>query len=223
MFEFIMLATGLTLGAAVVVLLRVALRKAPAQPARFDGAIDRVRQVGRLVTLEVQAKEIATSTKGLNWLPPVILSKARVAMIFRFEKQYAVDLARLDRSAIVRRPDGSAIVHMPPVESRLRLIEMTPYDIAAGRVLGLLDVIQVNAEAQKQLTEEAQAEAARLFDAEDARYRADAQRAAEDRIRDLLACFDIDAEFVWAAEQAAPAPRVEVASAIKQALTTDAA
>src|SRR3569832_1174479 len=56
---------------------------------------ERIRAVGKLVGLEVSAKEIATVTKGWSWVPPLLLSQARLAMIFHFEKQYSVDLRRI--------------------------------------------------------------------------------------------------------------------------------
>ena len=52
---------------------------------------ERIRAVGKLVALEVCAKEIATVSSGWAWLPPLLLSQARLAMIFNFEQQYYED------------------------------------------------------------------------------------------------------------------------------------
>ena len=59
------------------------------------GMIDRVRTVGRLVSLEVCAKEIATSQTSLAWIPEILFRGRKLAMIFQFETDYFVDLSRL--------------------------------------------------------------------------------------------------------------------------------
>ncbi|HCT46206.1 MAG TPA: hypothetical protein DF699_13435, partial [Phycisphaerales bacterium] len=99
---------------------------------------ERVRAVGKLVGLEVHAKEIATATKGFNWLPPILLSQAKVAMIFQFEKQYAVELGSLDERDVEDMGNGRFRVTLPPIVGSLRLMDVEPYDIQQGRVLGLV-------------------------------------------------------------------------------------
>ena len=162
--------------------------------------VDRVRESGHLVGLEVRAKEIATSTQGWGALPPLLFSQAKLAMIFEFEKQYSVDLAQLRDSDIEHVGQGRVVLHMPTVEGSLRLLTLTPYDIQAGRVLGLLDVIPMNADRHGQLLEAAQAQAAELFEQADARYTEQARRSIEHRLRAVLRMVGVDAEFVWDAD-----------------------
>lgn len=158
---------------------------------------ERVRAVGRLVGLEVCAKEIATATSGWAWLPPLLLSQARLAMIFHFQKQYFVDLARLRADDIAEIAPGKVRITLPPVEGALRLTDFTPYDIQHGRVLGLLDVIPMNAERQQQLMKRAQSQAAELYEVHDARYREEAKASIERHLRSLLDMFGISAEIDW--------------------------
>ncbi len=101
-------ALGLVVGAVVVWFVTKKFRKGGGRPAEIhtDFVIQRVRAVGRLVGLEVSAKEIATSTRGLGWMPPLILSQARVAMIFQFEKQYSVDLGKIPAGAVTETGGG---------------------------------------------------------------------------------------------------------------------
>ena len=78
---------------------------------------------------------VATATKGWSWMPPLLLSQARVAMIFHFENQYSVDLRRITRDDVTEFAEGRFRVQMPPIESDLRLKDVIPYDIQDGRVL----------------------------------------------------------------------------------------
>lgn len=165
---------------------------------------ERVRAVGKVVGLEVYAKEIVTTTCGWTWLPPLLLSPARLAMIFHFEKQYAVDLNRLGPGAVRELGPGRFRLRLPPLEGTLRLTDIAPYDIQDGRILGLLDVIQMNAARQGELMQEAQHQASRLFETSDARYQAEARRSVERQIRSLLSLFDVDVEVLWAVESATP-------------------
>ncbi|MEM9066686.1 MAG: DUF4230 domain-containing protein [Planctomycetota bacterium] len=159
---------------------------------------ERVRAVGKLVGLEVRAKEIATATKGCSWTPPAILSKARLAMIFSFEKQYHIDLAELTTDHVARESDGGYVVMLPPVRGSLRLTDMRPYDIQDGRVLGLFDVVPMNAGAQEDLMERARDEASALFTENDARYSGEARTSIERQLRTLLGLFDVPVRFEWA-------------------------
>jgi hypothetical protein len=82
-------------GGAVAIALRFRRRPLRQERLEIQTVIERVRAVGKLVGLEVCAKEIATATSGWAWLPPIVLSQARLAMIFNFEKQYSVDLSSI--------------------------------------------------------------------------------------------------------------------------------
>ena len=155
------------------------------------------RGVGKLVGLEVFAKEIATATQGLSWMPPLLVSQARLAMIFAFRKQYFVDLSRMDEANIEQQRDGRYKVFMPVLEGDLHLIDVSPYDIQDGRVLGLLDVIPMNASRQGCLMEAARGQAAELYDRNDEKYLADARRSIERHLRSLLRLFDIEIDLVW--------------------------
>lgn len=202
--ELFLVILGLVLGGALVgavfLLLRGLGKRAP-EVSTFTTIAERVRSVGRLVGLEVYAKEIATSTKGWGWLPPILLSQARVAFIFHFEKQYSVDLARLDASDVqdLGVVDGRTryTLTLPPVEGALRLTDLEPYDIQAGRVLMLLDIIQLNATTQKELIRRAQEQAAELYRRYDAKYEAEAKRSVEKHLCALLGLFDVDVEIRW--------------------------
>src|SRR5580765_5199491 len=82
--------------------LSVRARSAP-ERVGVQTVVERVRAVGKLVGLEVFAKEIATATSGWAWMPPVLLSQARLAMIFHFEKQYWVDLSAIGEGDVEER------------------------------------------------------------------------------------------------------------------------
>jgi len=215
MIESLLLVTlGLVLGGAVVAMALLALRRG-SKPGEVEThtVFERVQAVGRLIGLEVSAKEIATTTKGLSWLPPILLSQARLAMIFQFEKQYAIDLHKV-RAEDVRLVGERYIVDLPPIEGRLRLVDMTPYDIQAGRVLGLLDVIQMNAQTQKDLIDRAQNQAASLYETNAPKYEAEARQSVERQLRALLEMFEVDVEFVWPAPPAG-VERLEISERLK--------
>jgi len=212
--SLLILLLGLVVGAAgVAVVLLLLKRGAKMGPVETHTVFERVQAVGRLIGLEVSAKEIATTTKGLAWLPPILLSQARIAMIFQFEKQYAIDLHKL-RKSDVKEVGDRYVVTLPPVEGRLRLLDMSPYDIQAGRVLGLLDVIQMNAQTQKELIERAQTQAAELYETNAPKYEAEARASIERQLRALLEMFEVDVEFVWS-EQPKGRERVEVSERLR--------
>ena len=193
------LGAGLT---AIVLLVALAwwrLRRGRKvkQVVTVDTIAERVRGVGKLVGLEVFAKEIATATQGLSWLPPLLVSQARLAMIFAFRKQYFVDLSRMDEANVEQLRDGRFKVFMPVLEGDLHLIDVAPYDIQDGRVLGLVDVIPMNANRQGSLMEAARGQAADLYDRNDEKYMADARRSIERHLRSLLRLFDVEVELVW--------------------------
>lgn len=158
---------------------------------------ERVRAVGKLIGLEVHAKEIATATKGWDWLPTILLSQAKVAMIFQFEKQYAVDLTSLNQDDVTEMEVGRFRVELPPIEGSLRLMDVEPYDIQQGRVLGLVDVINMNAERQGELMRTAQQQASALFEKNDPRYIAQARDAIERQLQSIAKLFGVRIDIVW--------------------------
>lgn len=174
---------------------------------------ERVRSVGRLVALEVCAKEIATATSGIadGWLPPVLLSPARMAIIFQFRKQYFVDLSAIGAEHVQDLPDvlderrrrmglspaRRVRVKLPALQGELALASMTPYDIQAGRILGLVDIIPMNADRQSALMARAQEHAAKVFDDQDGAYKAQAAAAVETQLRSLLGLMGVELELVW--------------------------
>lgn len=199
----LIVAGAFVCGALIMFLVSLLLRRRrkrvdPMPQIRVQLITERVRSVGKLVGLEVRAKEIATATKGCSWTPPAILSKARLAMIFSFEKQYHIDLAELTSDHVAEESPGEYVVMLPPIRGSLRLTDMRPYDIQDGRVLGLLDVIQMDASAQESLMDEAQREASELFVANDARYHGEARSSIERQLRNLLGLFDVRVRFEWA-------------------------
>lgn len=162
-----------------------------------DLIAERVRASGKLIGLEVCAKEIATATKGWKWLPPLVYSPARLAMIFQFEKQYFVDLNKVSARDVTDFGDRKYQVILPHVEGQLRLTNVIPYDIQDGKVCGLVDVIQMKAEAQAELMKQAQEQAAQLFETSDAGYLAEARRSVQKQLASLLALFDAEVDIVW--------------------------
>lgn len=188
---------GLVVGAGAVGLGVYFLGRAAPERREITAIAEQVRSVGKLIGLEVHAKEIATAKKGWSWMPPLVLSQARLAMIFQFEKQYYVDLAAIKPHDISSHGIGHFKIRMPPVQGSLRLMEVKPYDIQQGKVLGLVDVIPMTAERQGALMDEAQTQAAELFDKSDERYHAQAIDSIERNIRSLLGLTGAVVEFVW--------------------------
>ena len=206
---------SLIAGAAILALIVVALRKkADTLPPRFQTEMvaERVRAVGRLIGLEVHAKEIATSKQGWSWVPPILLSQAKLAMIFHFEKQYAVDLARLRPEDITEIGERHYRLRLPPIEGTLRLTDVTPYDIQAGRIAGLIDIIQMNAERQKQLIDAAQHQAAELFERSQSKYESDARRSVEQHLKALMRLVDAEVEITWSSTTPNPVEHLELAT-----------
>jgi hypothetical protein len=171
--------------------------------------VERVRAVGKLVGLEVCAKEIATATSGWAWLPPLLLSQARLAMIFHFEKQYTVDLGRVGPDDVRDLGQGRFSLRLPPIQGSLRLIDVTPYDIQGAKVLGLLDLVSMTADRQKDLMRKAQHQAAELYESSDERYLAAARMSVERHLRALMELFGVEIQIEWAEASPRIAP-VEV-------------
>lgn len=209
------------IGAGIVFFLFTILKK-----GRKGGGVDkislrmlteRVRAVGKLVGLEVHAKEIATATKGWNWLPPILLSQAKVAMIFQFEKQYAVELGALSESDVQDMGDGHFRLTLPPIVGSLRLMDVEPYDIQQGRVLGLVDVINMNAERQSELMRTAQTQAAELFVKNDDRYEKQARDAIERQLHAIAKLFDGTLDIHWSQTASREQPRLVMDESLKTA------
>lgn len=199
--QALIIALSLALGGAVIGALVFFLRRkgegAPIQVLATDIVAERVRAVGKLVALEVHAKEIATTTKGWGWLPPIVLSQAKIAMIFSFDKQYFVELGRLKQEDVVETDPGKFRVRLPAVEGALRLADVRPYDIQAGRLLGLLEVIPMSAQTQGALMTAAKEQAGELFARSEARYADEAKRAVARQISSLLNLFGAEVEIEW--------------------------
>ncbi len=212
---------GLSAGAIVIAFGAgwfISRRRRPREDAPVSAKMltQRVRAVGKLVALEVCAKEIATAKHGWDWLPPILLSPARIAMIFHYEKQYSVDLSSLGPGDVRERSPGVFRVRLPAIEGALRLTDVTPYDIQSGRLIGLLDIIQMNAERQTSLMRAAQEQATALFATSDARYLEAARLAAERQLASLLELFDVEIELAWSEpEQEEAQPRVDVTGRAK--------
>jgi len=200
-FTVILLSVAcLVLGAATTfILLRMLGRNAEVRTMR-SSITERIRAVGKLTGLEVMSKEIVTQTKGLNWLPPLLLSQARLAMIFHFEKQYFVDLSRLEKQAVHRVSANRFIITLPPIEGHLNLLEVIPYDIQSGKLLGLLDVFKMDAEAQGKMMQQAQVEAGKLYQENAPRYESEARRAVARQVNGLLELFEVSVEVQFADE-----------------------
>lgn len=206
---FIAGAIGAVLVCVVCLVLGLWLgRRASARPLEVQTSLitERVRAVGKLVGLEVYAKEIATAKKGFSWMPPLLLSQARLAMIFHFEKQYSIDLREIRPEDIEDLGERQYRLRLPPIRGDLKLTDVVPYDVSDGRVLGLLDVIQMNAETQRELMVKAQEQAAELYRSNDARYLAEARSSIERHLSALLQLFDVRVELVWGSGAGHAAP-----------------
>lgn len=207
----VVLAGAVSLGGLVVFFGMRFFRSGKASPPQTTDLrliTERVRAVGKLVGLEVHAKEIATAKRGWSWVPPLLLSQAKLAMIFQFEKQYSVELGVITPESVEEIGPGKFCLRLPAIQGSLRLVDVKPYDIQQGRVLGLIDVISMNADRQGELMQVAQEQAAELFDRSDERYSAQARDAIERQLRSLLGLFDVDLEIAWSRPATMQQPRV---------------
>jgi len=202
----ILVVIALVVGALIAGFGVYFLGRAAPERREISAIAEQVRSVGKLIGLEVHAKEIATAKKGWSWMPPLVLSQAKLAMIFQFEKQYYVDLAAIKPGDISSHGIGHFKIIMPPIQGSLRLMEVKPYDIQQGKALGLVDVIPMTAERQGALMDEAQAQAAELFDKSDERYHTQAIDSIERNIRSLLGLTGAVVEFVWPSLQSQIGP-----------------
>lgn len=223
MNDLILLIIALSLaaivGAGVVFYLLSALKRARAgkdiERISLKIITERVRAVGKLVGLEVHAKEIATATAGYSWLPPILLSQAKIAMIFQFEKQYAIELGGLTESDVTDLGESHYRITLPPIVGSLRLMDVEPYDIQQGRVLGLIDVINMNAHRQNELMRTAQDQAAELFEKNDDRYINQARETIERQLNSIAKLFDITLEIQWSSEKIIEQPRIQLDESLK--------
>lgn len=202
-------ALGFLLGGGAIWVLtsrfRAFARRTRQEVVAIHTIAERVRAVGKLVGLEVCAKEIATATSGWAWLPPLLLSQARLAMIFNFEKQYTIDLSRVRPEDVTDMGEGRYRIVLPAVEGHLRLLDLTPYDIQNARILGLLDVIPMTADRQRDMMRKAQVQAADLYQSNDARYLHEARQSIERHLKSLMDLFGVKIEVAWTqSEPAAP-------------------
>ncbi len=207
----VVFAGAVCLGGLVVFFAQRFFRSGKASPQTTTDLrliTERVRAVGKLVGLEVHAKEIATAKRGWAWMPPILLSQAKLAMIFQFEKQYSVELGVITPDSVEEIAPGEFCLRLPAIQGSLRLVDVKPYDIQQGRVLGLIDVISMNAERQGELMKVAQEQAAELFDRSDERYSAQARDAIERQLRSLLGLFEINLDIAWAKPATTVQPRV---------------
>jgi len=207
----VLLVGAVCLGGLVVFFATRFFRSGKASPQTTTDLrliTERVRAVGKLVGLEVHAKEIATAKRGWSWVPPILLSQAKLAMIFQFEKQYSVELGVVTSDSVEDLGDGYFRLNLPAIQGSLRLVDVKPYDIQQGRVLGLIDVISMNADRQGELMQVAQQQAAELFDRSDERYTAQARDAIERQLRSLLGLFDVNLEIAWSKPRTTEQPRV---------------
>jgi len=225
MTDLILLIVALSLaavvGAGIVFYLLSSLKRARAgkdiDKISLKIITERVRAVGKLVGLEVHAKEIATATSGFSWLPPILLSQAKIAMIFQFEKQYAIELGAISEFDVADLGEDTYRITLPPIVGSLRLMDVEPYDIQQGRVLGLIDVINMNAARQTELMRTAQDQAAELFEKNDERYIHQAREAIERQLNSIAKLFDITLELEWSTDFVKTQPRIQLDEALKTA------
>ena len=71
-------------------------------------------------------------------------------------------------------------------------------------MLGLLDVIQMKANAQGQLMRKAQEQAAQLFETSDAGYQEEARRSIRKHLEALFHLIGADVEVAWQDEASVP-------------------
>jgi len=162
-----------------------------------SGVTQRVASVGRFVALEVTAKEIATASTGPQWLPPVLLTRAKVAMIFHFRHEYALDLAALSQGDITTTRSGRVRLRMPELKANTVLVDLEPYDIQSGKIFGLIEVIPMGAARQRTLMAAARKQAGTITEEDDQSQRAMARASAEKHIRRMLGHAHLAVEFDW--------------------------
>ena len=97
----------------------------------------------------------------------------------------------------------------------MRLMDVEPYDIQQGRVLGLVDVINMNAERQNELMKTAQQQAAELFEKNDERYEKQARDAIERQLQAIAKLFNGSLEIEWRESANREQPRLVMDESLK--------
>ena len=105
------------------------------------------------------------------------------------------------------------------------MLDLTPYDIQNARILGLLDVIPMTADRQREMMRKAQQQAAELYQSNDARYLHEARQSIERHLKSLMELFGVEVEVAWTQAPSAcltvePAP---IAPRLVRALADSAA
>ena len=139
-------------------------------------------------------------------------------MIFQFEKQYAIELGGLKQSDVTDLGESHYRITLPPILGSLRLMDVEPYDIQQGRVLGLIDVINMNAARQNELMRTAQDQAAELFEKNDDRYIHQARETIERQLNSIAKLFDITLEIQWSTDATHEQPRIQLDESLKTGL-----
>lgn len=192
-------------GALGFVLLRNLKRGSKSRKPRVEvhTIVDRVRAVGRLVGLEVSTKEITTQTSGgFKWIPSLLISPARLAVIFFFEAQYSVDLSELTVESVRHIEDNRYELTLPPVTDRFLFRDLEAYDIQSGKLLGLIEITGLDADTHNDLVQRARAEAESLFRQQADRYEQQARETIARQVVSLLGLFDVAVQIRFAT----PAP-----------------
>jgi len=159
--------------------------------------VERVRSVGKLVGFEVLHKEIVTEIEKLKWTPRMLVTPARVAMIFYFEKQYFIDLLKLSESDIEEIRPGLYQLTIPPLDGDFCVRQMEAYDIQSRKVVGMFDATGIDENRFNQLMERAREEAEKLYDKQADRYELQARESIARLIKGLFDRFDGRARRRW--------------------------
>lgn len=160
--------------------------------------VERVRAVGKLVGFEVLHKEIVTEIEKLKWMPKMLVTPARVAMIFYFEKQYYIDLLKLSEADIEEIAPGRYMLTIPPLAGDFCVRQMEAYDIQSRKVVGLFDATGIDEQRFNHLMERAREEAENLYEKQADRYEVQARESIARLIKGLFDRFDIDVRIRFA-------------------------
>jgi len=170
------------LGAVVVLLTILLLKRRPARRMSIHATVEHMKSIGQLSVFKVVTKEIVTETdhtfgefgsKYLGW----VLSRKKMAMIFEFEIDFRYDLRRPEFE-ILGADQGSFIIRMPPCFYEVHIRDIRFYDEQKSKFLPWLLPDLLNGFLGPGFTEE---DKNRLV----AAARAHAQAQAEDLVRSL--------------------------------------
>lgn len=199
--EFVLISLlSIVLGGGVMFILLRRSKGGMAEPTRTlsESIVERVQSVGRLTGLEVSSKEITTQVKGgFKWIPKLVISPARLAVIFHFETHYYVDLGHLEVTDVRMVGPNQYEIVLPRIEHTFMLKELEAYDIQAGRLLGLLDITSLDAETHNDLMQRARTEAESMFQKQNERYSKQAERAVAQQMAALLQMFGVEVNVRW--------------------------